>query len=111
MKIKNTKNVTFQTHVINAAIVAVKLPNLGNAEKGWKSQKARLNGEETVLQYNPKRPTGVYFVYNGNVNYTKDRAMLESKSFTIVERAKAIPAPEAAEAPAPAAEAPAPAAE
>lgn len=99
MKIQTTKNsktqATFQTHVINAKIVEVKLPRLGQG-KGWKTAKAKLNGEEIVLNYNSARPTGVYFRYKGNVNYTKDRTLLECRSLQeIVKEKKAeTPAPE-----------------
>src|SRR5262245_41190517 len=83
MQIKNQSGTVYSSHVINAQIVAVKLPNLGKG-KSWKTKASKLNGEAITLNYNEARPTGVYFEFGGGVNYVRERAILEDKSLTVV---------------------------
>lgn len=90
MFITNSKGVRFQTHVINQKIVTTKLPNLGKG-KSWKTKAGKLDGKDITMMYNDlPGKTGVYFKANNEMNYTPDRVMLDSTSFTTAERAPRV---------------------
>src|SRR6266700_3625729 len=95
MKIQNaTATSTYLSHVISAPILEKKIPNLGTG-KNWKTKKIRLNGERVAAMFKESSPTGVYFRFAGNVNYVKERAILEEGSLKVIERVKAEPKPKA----------------
>jgi len=100
MRITNSdKSVQFASHVINSQIVAVKLPNLGTG-KSWKTKKGKIAGQVVEFMYNEARPTGVYWKdADGNVNYVRERSILEQGALQIVVK-EPKPKPEKAEKPA-----------
>lgn len=81
-----TPPVIHSSHVISDPIAEIKLPNLGKG-KSWKEQKGKINGQEVTFMFNEARTTGVYFRFGGennnDLNYVRDRAILEDKSLTV----------------------------
>src|SRR6266700_1659456 len=95
MKIQNaTATSTYLSHVISAPILEKKIQQLGTG-KNWKTKKIRLNGERVAAMFKESSPTGVYFRFAGNVNYVRERAILEEGSLKVMERVKAEPKPKA----------------
>lgn len=91
MRLKNLdESKTFSSHAINPAIAEIKLPNLGKG-KSWKAKEGAISKtvdgktskEKVTYHYNEARATGVYFHFEGKLNYVRDRDILEAGELSV----------------------------
>lgn len=91
MRLKNSDgSKTFSSHAINPAIAEIKLPNMGKG-KSWETKEGSITKtvdgnttkEKVTFNFNSARATGVYFHFEGKLNYIREREVLEAGELSV----------------------------